>query len=275
MSDTLRATILGCGSSGGVPRLGDVWGDCDPSNTRNRRRRCSLLIERDGPDGTTRVLIDTGPDLVPQLLDAQVATVDAVVYTHAHADHVHGIDDLRQLVFNSRSKMPVWADQPTSDSLIERFGYIFETPAGSQYPPICVMNPITGRIAIDGPGGQIALIPFRVQHGDITALGFRVGGLVYLPDVSEIPEAAWPLIDDAAVFICDALRPKPHPSHAHLGLALEWIQRSRTPRGILTNMHIDMDYDTVQAITPDHVQPAFDGMQIHCTSKTPDLPPAA
>ncbi|TJZ94192.1 MBL fold metallo-hydrolase [Paracoccus gahaiensis] len=272
---TLRATILGCGSSGGVPRLGNRWGDCDPANPRNRRRRCSLLIERDGPQGTTRVLIDTGPDLVPQMLDADVAVLDAVVYTHAHADHVHGIDDLRQMVFNARRILPLHADAPTAHALTTRFGYVFETPEGSQYPPICELHPITGRITVDGPGGPVTLIPFRVQHGEITALGFRIGGLVYLPDVSAIPEPAWPLIQDAPVFICDALRPQPHPSHAHLALALDWIARSRSPQAILTNMHIDMDYATVAATTPAHVTPAHDGLQITTTALTPDLPPAA
>nr|WP_111298740.1 MBL fold metallo-hydrolase [Paracoccus saliphilus] len=270
----IRATILGCGSSGGVPRLGGRWGACDPSEPRNRRRRCSLLVERDGPGGTTQVLIDTGPDLVPQLLDAQVATLDAVVYTHAHADHVHGIDDLRQLVFNARRILPLWADRPTADALIGRFGYVFDTPEGSQYPPICQLNLIQDCITIDGPGGPVTLIPFRVQHGEITALGFRIGGLVYLPDVSDIPQAAWPLIQDAPVFVCDALRPEPHPSHAHLDLALDWITRSRSPRAVLTNMHIDMDYATVEAITPDHVSPAFDGMRIEIEARTPDLPAA-
>ncbi len=262
MSDTIRATILGCGSSGGVPRLGNRWGACDPANPRNRRRRCSLLVERDGPDGTTQVLIDTGPDLVPQMLDAGVATLDAVVYTHAHADHVHGIDDLRQLVFNARRILPLWADEPVAEALTTRFGYVFETPEGSLYPPICVLRAIDGPITIDGPGGPVTLIPFRVQHGEITALGFRIGGLVYLPDVSDIPDGAWPLIEDAPVFIIDALRHEPHPSHAHLALSLDWIARARSPRAVLTNMHIEMDFDTVAAQTPDHVEPAFDGMQI-------------
>lgn len=258
----IRATILGCGSSGGVPRLGNRWGVCDPANPRNRRRRCSLLVERDGAGGTTQVLIDTGPDLVPQMLDAGVSTLDAVVYTHAHADHVHGIDDLRQLVFNARRILPLWADEPTAQALTTRFDYVFQTPHGSQYPPICTLCPIDGPFTIDGPGGPITLRPFRVQHGEITALGFRIGGLVYLPDVSQIPDEAWPLIDDAPVFIIDALRPEPHPSHAHLAQALDWIARARSARAILTNMHIDMDYATVAAQTPPHVEPAFDGMQI-------------
>lgn len=269
----IRATILGCGSSGGVPRLGNRWGACDPAEPKNRRRRCSLLVERMGPDGITQVLIDAGPDLVPQLLDADVATLDAVVFTHAHADHCHGIDDLRQVVYNARRILPLWADRPTADALTERFGYVFSTPPGSQYPPICALNTIDGPLTVDGPGGQVVLIPFRVRHGDIHALGFRIGGLVYLPDVSDIPDAAWPLIADAPVFVIDALRHEPHPSHAHLDLALDWIARARSPRAVLTNMHIDMDYAAVAAMTPAHVEPAFDGMVIETDSALPD--PAA
>ncbi len=258
----IRATILGCGSSGGVPRIGGRWGACDPTNPKNRRRRCSLLVERDGPGGTTQVLIDTGPDLVPQLLDANVATLDGVIYTHAHADHIHGIDDLRQVAYNARTLVQVWADTETAAALLDRFDYIFETPPGSFYPPIAVLNDLNGPVTVTGAGGPITFHPFRVQHGEITALGFRIGGLVYLPDVSDIPDAAWPLIHGAQVFVCDALRPEPHPSHAHLAQALDWIARSECPRAVLTNMHIDMDYDTVAAQTPAHVIPAHDGLQI-------------
>ena len=258
----IRATILGCGSSGGVPRIGGRWGACDPTNPRNRRRRCSLLIRRTGPDGETTVLIDTGPDMVPQLLDAGVETVDAVVYTHSHADHIHGIDDLRQLAYNARAMVQVWADEVTDAALTERFGYVFQTPAGSLYPPVCAMNRISGPIAIHGDGGPVTLHPFRVAHGEIEALGFRIGDLVYLPDVSDIPEDCWPLIDGCATFVIDALRPEPHVSHAHLALALDWIARSGAAHGVLTNMHIDMDYETVAATTPDNVIPAHDGLEL-------------
>ncbi|WP_199260140.1 MBL fold metallo-hydrolase [Paracoccus binzhouensis] len=262
----IRATILGCGSSGGVPRLGNRWGECDPANPRNRRRRCALLVERFGHDGVTRVLIDTGPDFVPQMQDAGVGELDAVAYTHAHADHIHGIDDLRQIVFNMRRKMPVWADGPTAAALTTRFGYIFETPAGSSYPPICELMPIHGPFAVEGAGGTIELAPFEVDHGDIGALGYRIGGmeqsLVYLPDVLAIPEDAWPLVAGCDVFICDALRRIPHPSHAHLALALDWIARSGCAQGIITNMHIDLDYDDVMRETPENVVPAHDGMRI-------------
>lgn len=221
-----------------------------------------MLIERIGPDGATQVLIDTGPDLVPQLLDADVARLDAVAYTHAHADHIHGIDDLRQIAYNMGRRVQVWADEPTAAALLDRFGYIFETPSNSFYPPVCQMNRIERPFVIDGAGGPLELRPFAVPHGEIQALGFRVGGLVYLPDVSAIPEPVWAEIAGCEVFICDGLRIEPHVSHANLAQAVEWIERSGAARGVVTNMHIDLDYEWVMGSTPDHIVPAFDGMVI-------------
>ena len=258
----LRFTILGCGSSGGVPRLGGLWGDCDPTNPKNRRTRCSMLVERTDAGGTIRVLIDTSPDMREQLLSAGVGELDAVVFTHAHADHVHGIDDIRQIVFNTRRRMPVWADGPTQDALVSRFGYAFVQPEGSSYPPICDMHTIHGSFTIAGAGGDIALTPFRVEHGMIEALGFRIAGLAYLPDVSDMDEAAWAAVQGLDCWVLDALRRKPHPTHIHLARALEWIERARPRRAILTNMHIDMDHATLVAETPGHVDVAHDGMTI-------------
>jgi len=257
---THRFTILGCGSSGGVPRIGGQWGDCDPANPKNARRRCSLLVERDGPHGTTRVLIDTSPDLRMQLLDAGIGELDGVVYTHAHADHVHGLDDLRMIVFNMRARLQIWADAPTQADLLARFGYAFTQPEGSSYPPICEMNTITGPVTIDGKGGQITLTPFLVHHGGMDALGFRILGLAYLPDVAEIPDAAWPHLQHLDIWIVDALRRTPHPTHAHLARTLEWIARVKPKRAILTNMHIDLDHATLDAETPPHITPAHDGL---------------
>jgi len=257
-----RFTILGCGSSGGVPRLGGNWGACDPDNPRNYRRRCSMLVEREGEAGTTRVLIDTSPDLRSQLLDAGVGTLDAVVYTHDHADHVHGIDDLRMIVFNRRERLPVWADGDTQNTLYSRFGYAFMQPEGSPYPPILEMHTIEGDIVIDGAGGALTFRPIRVGHGAIDALGFRVGDLVYMPDVAEIPDDSWPMLEGLECWVLDALRRTPHPTHAHLDRSLEWIARAAPRRAVLTNMHIDLDYRTVADETPENVTPAHDGMVI-------------
>lgn len=256
----LRLTILGCGSSGGVPRLGGHWGACDPQNPRNRRGRCSLLVEQDGPEGTTTILIDTTPDMRHQLLAAEVGRLDGVVYTHAHADHVHGIDDLRMIVFNMRARIPVWADGPTSDALLNRFGYAFVQPEGSPYPPILDLRSIDGPVEIDGPGGPVTLTPFKAGHGSIDALGFRVRDAAYLPDAVTIPDESWAVLQGLDTWIVDALRRTPHPTHAHLDMSLEWIARAAPRRAVLTNMHIDMDYAEVDRDTPDHVTPAYDGM---------------
>jgi len=259
---TLSFRILGCGSSGGVPRLGGQWGACDPDNPRNIRKRCSLLVTQTGPEGTTRVLIDTTPDMRQQLLDAKVGELDAVLYTHSHADHVHGIDDLRMIVFNTRQKLQVWADGPTANALLDRFGYAFVQPKGSPYPPILELNTLDGDVTIDGAGGPIKFTPFEVEHGSIDALGFRIGDVAYLPDVSDIPKAAWEVLERLDTWIVDALRRDPHPSHSHLANTLSWVERAKPRQAVLTNMHNDLDYQTVQDETPDHVHAAFDGMTI-------------
>jgi phosphoribosyl 1,2-cyclic phosphate phosphodiesterase len=258
----LRITILGCGSSGGVPRLGPDWGACDPAEPRNARRRCSILIRRVEGAAETRVLIDTTPDLRSQLLDAEVGTLDAVAYTHAHADHVHGIDDLRMIVHNMGGRLRVWADGETADQLLARFGYAFVQPRGSSYPPILDLNVIDGPVTIAGAGGTVTLVPFEVVHGSVRALGFRIGGCAYLPDVSDIPEAAWDYLSGLDCWIVDALRYRPHPTHAHLDKTLGWIDRVRPAQAVLTNMHIDLDYATLRAALPPGVIPAHDGLTL-------------
>lgn len=258
----MRFTILGCGSSGGVPRLGGHWGDCDPENPKNTRRRCSLLIERIGAEGTTTVLIDTTPDLRSQLLETGTGRLDGVVYTHSHADHVHGIDDLRMIVFNMRARLPVWADGDTQNALLSRFGYAFVQPEGSPYPPILDMKTVKGPFEITGAGGSIPFQPFTVGHGSIDSLGFRIGNLAYLPDVAEIYEDAWEHLENLDFWIVDALRRAPHPTHAHLDKTLDWIDRVKPKNAVLTNMHIDLDYETVCNETPDHITAAYDGMTI-------------
>ncbi|MEX5726915.1 phosphoribosyl 1,2-cyclic phosphate phosphodiesterase [Rhodovulum iodosum] len=262
MSGHLTFTILGCGSSGGVPRLGGHWGACDPDEPKNHRQRCSMLITREGAGGITRVLIDTTPDLRTQLLRAGVGVLEAVVYTHAHADHVHGIDDLRQIVFNTRRRLAVWADGATQDALYSRFGYAFTQPEGSPYPPILEMHTIDGPVTIDGPGGPVTLMPFRVNHGAIDALGFRIDRLAYLPDVAEMYDESWAMLEGLDILVLDALRRTPHPTHLHLEKSLEWIERLAPKRAVLTNMHLDLDYATVEAETPAHVTPAYDGMTL-------------
>ena len=256
----LRFTILGCGSSGGVPRLGGHWGACDPDDPRNTRRRCSMLVERETDDGITTVLIDTSPDLRSQLLGTGTGRLDGVVYTHSHADHVHGIDDLRMIVFNMRARLPVWADGDTQNALFSRFGYAFVQPEGSPYPPILDMKTISGPFEVAGPGGAISFTPFTVGHGSIDSLGFRIGDLAYLPDAVNIYDPAWAHLDGLDCWIVDALRRAPHPTHAHLDMTLDWIKRAAPKRAVLTNMHIDLDYAAIDAETEAHITPAYDGM---------------
>ena len=260
MSSELRFTILGCGSSGGVPRLGGHWGDCDPANPRNHRRRCSLLVERIAAGNVTRVLIDTSPDLRQQLLDVGVGELDGVVWTHSHADHVHGLDDLRMIVFNMRKRLNVWADGDTQNDLYSRFGYAFIQPEDSPYPPILNMHTIRGPVTIEGAGGAVTLTPFKVGHGSIDALGFRIAGLAYLPDVAQMTDEAWAAVTGCECWVLDTLRRTPHPTHSHLEQSLEWIAKAAPKRAVLTNMHIDLDFATLDAETPAHITPAYDGM---------------
>ena len=265
-AERITATILGCGSSGGVPRVGNFWGACDPANPKNRRRRCSIMIEgrRAGSDGVTRIIIDTGCDLREQLLSAEVTALDAVLYTHAHADHIHGIDDLRMLALMSKRRVPVYYSAETGERLHEAFGYCFNTPPGSGYPPILDGHVIVAgtELVIDGEGGALAVMPFDQVHGDIMSFGFRVGGLAYSPDLSDLPDAALPHVEGLDVWIVDALRPKSHVSHFSVGDALNWIARLQPKRAVLTNMTAELDYETLDRETPDHVTPAYDGMVV-------------
>jgi phosphoribosyl 1,2-cyclic phosphate phosphodiesterase len=259
---SLQVTILGCGTSGGVPRVGDHWGACDPANPKNRRRRCSLLVERHGAGGETGVLVDTSPDLRQQLLDAGTGWIDGVLYTHDHADHVHGIDDLRQVAFNGRRRVDVYFDEATGKLLRSRFAYCFESPAGSDYPPILRGHEIVAgeTVKIGGAGGAIEALPFRQMHGSGETLGFRFGGLAYSPDVSDFPEESLKALHDLDVWVIDALRPAPHPSHFSVEQALAWIARVKPKRAVLTHMHVDLDYATLSRELPQGVEPAYDGM---------------
>lgn len=267
---TLTLRILGCGSSGGVPRVGSGWGACDPNEPRNRRRRCSILVERDGEgrgenagEGRrTSLLIDTSPDLREQLLDADVRRLDGVLFTHAHADHTHGIDDLRPLVIKMRARIPVYADARTRALLGVRFGYCFETPEGSDYPPILDLHDLAheGRVVVDGPGGAIEAEPLPVEHGNEPALGFRFGGAAYLPDVSLIPPASLRRLHGLDLLIIDALRDTPHPTHYSVAEALALIAEVKPRRSVLTNLHTDLDYAELAARLPEGSVPAHDGM---------------
>jgi phosphoribosyl 1,2-cyclic phosphate phosphodiesterase len=260
----MRFTIMGCGGSTGVPRIGNVWGACDPTNPKNRRRRCSLLVERFGKGGRTTVLVDTPPDLREQLLDARVDRLNAVLFTHDHADHTHGIDDLRGIAFLIKRRVPVYATPETGAILRHRFDYCFAQPPGSPYPPIAEARELGlgEAAAIAGDGGPIEVTSILLEHGDGVALGFRFGNVVYSPDVSGIPEASLPLLSGLDLWIVDALRHQPHPTHFSVKQALDWIERLGAKRAILTHMTTELDYDALRRELPEHIEPAYDGMVV-------------
>ncbi len=261
---SLAVTILGCGSSGGVPRVGQGWGACDPANPRESTPALLDIGDADRGAARTNVLIDTSPDLREQLIDAAVDHLDAILFTHPHADHTHGVDDVRGLVLESGRRIPAYLDEPTAKMLTDRFDYIFKTPPGSFYPPLLDEHRIhLGReVSVDGPGGAIEAMPFRLDHGDMDALGFRIGGLAYTPDLNSVPKESFRHLEGLDVWIIDALRHKPHGTHLSVGEALEWVAHFKPRCAILTDLHVDLDYETLKATLPANVTPAFDGMQI-------------
>lgn len=264
-----RFTILGCASSPGVPRINGDWGACDPNNPRNRRTRASFMVQQIAPDGgMTTVIVDTGPDFREQMIAAKVQHVDAAIYTHAHADHLHGIDDLRGYFVMQKHRIPIYAEADTMARIRQGFGYCLETPAGSNYPPIVlpiVIEDLTQPLAITGKGGTIRFQPLVQQHGDIPSLGLRIGDVAYCCDVSDFPDATVARMDGLDVLIIDALQYRHHPSHLSLEQALGWIDRLKPRHAYLTHMHIPLDYETVMGETPPHVEPAYDQLVFETT----------
>ncbi len=253
----MRVTILGCGTSGGVPRPGGKdgkgeWGAANRADPRNRRRRCSILVEHRGKT----VLVDTSPDLRAQLLDAEVERIDAVIWTHEHADQVHGIDDVRPYMLR-QGPIEAWSDERTYGILLKRFRYCFEAEDD-------FYNPIYRHHRIDGPfvAAGLPVRPWVQDHGVATSLGFRFGPVAYANDVVALPDDAFDIMQGIEVLIVDAMRFRPHATHAHLDRALEWIERLQPKRAFLTNLHVDMDYAELDRLTPAHVQPCHDGLAI-------------
>jgi phosphoribosyl 1,2-cyclic phosphate phosphodiesterase len=250
----MKITILGCGSSIGVPAIGPDWGDCDPTDPRNRRRRASVLIECRGKT----LLIDTSPDLREQLLDAQVTHLDAVILTHAHADHLHGIDDLRSLNRLMKQPIPLFADAPTLAELETRFCYVLgPVPAdGYYYRPVLVPHTIEGKFTAAG----IDIVSFTQDHGFGTTLGFRIGSFGYSTDVVELDDAAFAALAGIELWIVDCLRYDPHPTHSHLTKTLGWIDRLKPGRAVFTHMDRQLDYRELAARLPPNVAPGQDGL---------------
>lgn len=266
MSGVLEVTILGCGSSGGVPRADGNWGDCDPAEPRNYRTRCSLMVRRKGEGPQTTLVVDTSPDFRGQAAANGMKRLDAVLLTHDHADQTHGLDDVRAFALNQRARIPTWMDEDTCASLLNKFRYIFQSEGG--YPAICEVEPIPPHgtpWSVGGPTGDIPVTTFDLGHGAIRSVGYRFGPVAYCPDVDVIPDEAFEALAGVQVWIVDALRWAPHPTHAHVERALDWIARVAPARAILTDMHIDMDYRSLLRDLPAGVEPAFDGMRFDIT----------
>jgi phosphoribosyl 1,2-cyclic phosphate phosphodiesterase len=248
--------ILGSGTSSGVPRIGNDWGSCDPADPRNRRTRASILIEAGG----ATILVDSSPDMRQQLLDADIATIDAVIWTHEHADHTHGIDDLRQLFHARGAPVPGYARAETLATLEVRFGYCFAGRYG--YPPTTSGHLLTDAADIAG----IAVTCVDMPHGEITSAGLRFDhegrSIGYATDFSAVTDEMRKLFEGVDLFVVDALRHKPHPTHPHLAMTLDLIASARPKRTFLTHMDQTMDYATLAAELPAGIEPGVDGQQV-------------
>ncbi len=272
MTARLEITILGCGSSGGVPRADGEWGACDPKNPKNLRNRCSLMVRRLGETAaaSTTVVVDTSPDFRIQTATAGAKRLDAVLLTHDHADQVHGLDDIRAFYIRQGERLPVFADEATRETLAQRFGYVFE--GQGDYPAIAELRAIPPHgqdWQVEGPSGAVPVRTFDQDHGSIRSVGYRFGGVAYSSDVVDLDDAAFEALAGLDVWIVDALRRRPHPTHAHLDRTLAWIERARPRRAILTNMHIDLDYETLLNELPPGVEPAYDGLRFHHEVEVP------
>jgi phosphoribosyl 1,2-cyclic phosphate phosphodiesterase len=264
----MRLTILGCGGAAGVPLIGGSWGDCDPDNPRNRRRRASILVEQ----GARRLLVDTGPDCRAQLIDAGVQHLDAILYTHVHADHTHGIDEIRQLNRMQRQVIEAWGTREVLDHLVKKFNYIFDPPGTFNdsvafYKPCLSACELRWGEAFDCHG--IPVLPFGQDHGFSVTTGFRFGDAAYSTDLVNLDDTAFAALEGVKVWIVGCLQEPEHPTHAHLAKVLEWIDRVGPERAVLTHLSHRLDYAHLAAKCPKGVEPAYDGMVIDIPSETP------
>lgn len=270
---TLEVTILGCGSSGGVPRADGNWGVCDPADIRNARSRCSMMIRRpseEGPERWTTVVVDASPEFRQQTAAAGAKRLDALLLTHDHADQSHGIDDIRAFAMVQRARIPVHVDPPTNETMLRRFGYIFR--GEKSYPAIAdlVAIPPHGETwQVDGPSGAIPVVTFDQDHGEVRSVGYRFGPIAYSSDVLNLDDAAFEAMAGVELWIVDALRYTPHPTHAHVERTLGWIERLRPRQAILTNLHIDLDFEELTSRLPPGVTVAYDGLRT--TLRTEDI----
>ena len=254
----MKVTVLGCGSSTGVPMIGPYWGACDPTNPKNRRRRAAIVVD----SAETRILVDTPPEIREQLLDCRVGDLDAALFTHAHADHCHGIDDLRALNYHKNRAFDIYADASTLNELRTRFAYAFDAPSADKiwYRPSFTAHAIT--VGEQFQVGDLSILPFPQRHGRAETLGFRFNKFAYSTDANELPDNAFDALRGIDTWLVDAARYRPSHGHASLSLTLDWIKRVKPRRAVLTHMSEELDYERVRKDLPDGVEPAFDGMEI-------------
>lgn len=258
----MKVTILGCGASSGIPIIGCRCAVCQSPNPKNKRLRASILIEQ----GNTRLLVDMSPDLRHQALMHQITQVDAICITHAHADHTHGIDDVRPFNYMKDQPLPVYATRETFDRVKQQFSYCFQPPI----PEFGWFRPAleAHEVELNGKAFQVsdemAVTPFLQIHGKMPCMGIKVGNFAYSTDVNNLPEESLQTLENIEIWVVDCLRYSVAPTHAHLDMTLEWIARVKPKRAILTHMAHEMDYESLKSRLPAHVEPAYDGMVIHC-----------
>ena len=253
---TIEVTILGCGSSGGVPLIGNIWGPCDPNDSRNIRRRVSILVKKNNKT----FLVDTSPDLRMQMIDANIKDVDAVLYTHSHADHVHGIDDLRAFCWQRKDNkpLPIYSDQYTIDQITRRFDYAFENKYGPAVPSLAANTIGIGNNTIQG----INVEAIRQIHGKGYSLGYRFDNIAYSTDVNNLPDESMKKLENLDLWIVDCVRYEPHYSHSHFDQTMTWINKLKPKKAILTHMGHWLDYNELNSKCPQNVEPGIDGMVI-------------
>jgi phosphoribosyl 1,2-cyclic phosphate phosphodiesterase len=259
----MRVTILGSGAASGVPMIGNLWGDCDPANPKNRRRRASILVE----ERDTALLVDTGPDVRDQLIDAGVMRLDAILYTHTHADHTHGIDEIRALNRLQRSVIDAYGTEDDLNHLLNKFSYIFDPP-GEYKGKVAFYKPcLEARAITHGQSliiGGIEVLPYAQDHGFMVSTGYRFGPAAYTTDAVNLPEAAFEALSGVDTWIVGCLQREPHPTHAHFDRIMEWIERVGPRRAVLTHLSFRLDYTELSKELPDHILAGYDGMVLEC-----------